>query len=76
VGLEVRLGAVGVGGDGVVPRNPGGGTGLAHVAVGPLEGLEQAQGLFHGAANLVVVDLHGADLAGGIYWIMRNIRAR
>lgn len=64
--LEVLLRAVGVGLDGVRPRGPGGGAGLAHVAVGPLEGLQQAQGLLHGAADLVVVDLHRADLAGGI----------
>ena len=66
VGLEVLLGAVGAGLDGVGAGRPGGGARLAHVAVGPLEGLEQAQGLVHRATHLVVVDLHLADLASGV----------
>jgi len=67
VGLEVLSGALGVGLDGVGAGGPGGGAGLSLVAVGELEGLEQAQGLLHRAAHLVVVDLHRADLAGGVY---------
>lgn len=41
VRLEVLLGAVGVGLDGVGARRPGGGTRLAHVAICPLESLQQ-----------------------------------
>lgn len=66
VRLEVLSGALGVGLDGVGAGRPGGGAGLTHVGVGPLEGPEQAQGLLYRAAHLVVVDLHRADRASGV----------
>lgn len=67
MGLEVFSGSLGVGLDGVGAGRPGRGAGLTHMRVGPLEGPQQAQGLFDRAAHLVVVDLHRADGAGGVY---------
>lgn len=67
VSLEVFLGLVGIGLDSVRARGPGGGAGLAHMAVSPLEGLQQTKSLLHIAADGIIVDLDGADNASRIY---------
>lgn len=74
VRLEVLLGALGVGLDGVGTGGPGGGAGLSHVAVGPLEGLQQAQSLLHGTPHLVIVDLHRTDGSRRVYRMLNKIK--
>ena len=40
---------------------------VTFVAVGELEGLQQAKSFLDRATDLVIVDLHRADLASGVY---------
>lgn len=63
VSAEIFSRFVRVGLDGIRPGHPRGGASLADVAVSPLEGLEDAEGLLDGAADGIVVDLNASHRA-------------